>query len=481
MGREARIAVAAALWLLLLVPVYIYTIRVPRVQLDVARLERLEAVVEQPIRRLVKVAVVDEAVPDLAPACERHLRNAMRARGDRVQFSFSSECTPDRELCIECMFGASDALMVRSPRSIAMSYGLTSLVSKAQPRGVEYLLLDGMYNPIVDPPQSHPELTLRYTPRIHVVFSLFGEGELPLSWDIAEAVDEYLGPLLRALRTKMIDVTVETQVRSFAKIGCRRKTILRLSQLSTFVNFAEWSLSSPVTEPVLHFVLYAPDTPMILENTPSNSFLVSRWGGVHIARPGKLVFFKDELRAPLELFGKQLLILLGMREPEKTHGRPPAALRVDQLASEWALSGLRASVRSLSALRRLTQSVHTIPIPDDVRVYTDRSMDSVERALALLEEGDLASAAPSVAQAHDYAERAFFDRRMIAQAYFPDEQKLAVYIPLIGPLAIVVASAWLRIYRRARAQRPAGDTPTTVESAHDEKAVADSDAMIASS
>jgi phosphatidylinositol glycan class S len=38
--------------------------------------------------------------------------------------------------------------------------------------------------------------------------------------------------------------------------------------------------------------------------------------------------------------------------------------------------------------------------------------------------------------AEEEAERAFFEKSMVGQLYFPDEHKIAVYLPLLGPVGV---------------------------------------------
>ena len=59
------------------------------------------------------------------------------------------------------------------------------------------------------------------------------------------------------------------------------------------------------------------------------------------------------------------------------------------------------------------------------------------------------------------AERAFFEKSMVGQLYFPDEHKLAVYLPLLGPIAVPLLmgllnelKAWKK-RRRERAEQEA--------------------------
>jgi phosphatidylinositol glycan class S len=60
------------------------------------------------------------------------------------------------------------------------------------------------------------------------------------------------------------------------------------------------------------------------------------------------------------------------------------------------------------------------------------------------------------------AERAFFEKSMVGQLYFPDEHKIAVYMPLLGPVAVPLfmgvlnqLKAW-RKRRREMSERAKG-------------------------
>jgi hypothetical protein len=57
----------------------------------------------------------------------------------------------------------------------------------------------------------------------------------------------------------------------------------------------------------------------------------------------------------------------------------------------------------------------------------------------------------------EYAEKAFFDDKMVSMLYFPDEHKYAIYTPLFGPLALPLVMALLRelqgMFKRWKATR----------------------------
>lgn len=46
------------------------------------------------------------------------------------------------------------------------------------------------------------------------------------------------------------------------------------------------------------------------------------------------------------------------------------------------------------------------------------------------------------------AERSFFEKSMVGQVYFPDEHKVAVYLPLLGPIGVPLVVGLLKEVKR---------------------------------
>ena len=117
-----------------------------------------------------------------------------------------------------------------------------------------------------------------------------------------------------------------------------------------------------------------------------------------------------------------------------------------RLLSEQAIRGAAVS---LGSLRRLTANMPQIAIH-----HADRAKNAVremDTALHALASGDLAEAAYHSGNAYVSADRAFFDKHMVAQTFVPDEHKLDVYAPLLGPLMVVILSGWVRFLRERKA------------------------------
>ena len=51
------------------------------------------------------------------------------------------------------------------------------------------------------------------------------------------------------------------------------------------------------------------------------------------------------------------------------------------------------------------------------------------------------------------AERAFFEKSMVGQLYFPDEHKVAVYLPLLGPIGVPLIMGLLNELRAWKQRR----------------------------
>lgn len=62
--------------------------------------------------------------------------------------------------------------------------------------------------------------------------------------------------------------------------------------------------------------------------------------------------------------------------------------------------------------------------------------------------GRFAAALDSARVAETEAERSFFEKSMVGQVYFPDEHKVAVYLPLLGPIGVPLVVGLLKEVKR---------------------------------
>ena len=126
-------------------------------------------------------------------------------------------------------------------------------------------------------------------------------------------------------------------------------------------------------------------------------------------------------------FSGHLLSLLG------TPRSGSLPLRLSTLARIRSTDLLLRAASSLGSLARLARALPSIAIPRSVADGVSKSMHHLERACASLggPEGLLHARI-----AEEEAERAFFEKSMVGQLYFPDEHKIAVYLPLLGPVGV---------------------------------------------
>lgn len=276
----------------------------------------------------------------------------------------------------------------------------------------------------------------RYADTYHLTFSLFTAGPAPSTWDIESALNTYVEPVLDVLRP-IHNFTIDTQVQLYAAPGVQ-SDVLAKDDLASFINAAEWPLSPSIGgAPTINFVLYTGNqTVAVSETETSQSWLIPQWGAVYLLPPPPTSHLPAEsLKTPLLAFTSHLLSLLGT--PEK--GTLP--LRLSTHARTRSLDLLLRASSTLGALARLSLNLPSISIPRSVADGVTASLHHLRLACA-----DLAS--PAALQhsriAESEAERAFFEKSMVGQLYFPDEHKVAVYLPLLGPVGVPLVMGLLR-------------------------------------
>ncbi|KAL5119503.1 GPI transamidase component [Pleosporales sp. CAS-2024a] len=320
------------------------------------------------------------------------------------------------------------------------------------------------------PPLTHEQFgelqrlstrVVKYAPTYHLTFSLFTPSYLPSAWDIEAALRAYLHPLLASFST-ISNFTVDTQVQLYAAFSPSighpefddnlKAWTLRKEDLSGFVNAAEWPLSPSIGEgPTINFVLYVPDpahSPLLIRENLGNSWLVPQWGGVHILNPGEgstpESLTTDALAPAMRTFSDQLVLLLGL-----PHAPASLPLRISTLERVRAASLIASTSSTLGALAQVYQKLPSIPVPDTVAQSAGVAIAQLQQACHQLQQGRFQGALTNARIAQFEAEKAFFERSMVGQVYFPDEHKVAVYLPLLGPVGVPLIMAALKELKSA--------------------------------
>ena len=308
---------------------------------------------------------------------------------------------------------------------------------------------------------------LKYAPTYHITISLFTPTAVPSSWDIEAAINESLLPLLKSFYIS--NFTVDTQVQLYATFSPSAQQpeydtegkvwTLRKEALSGFINSAEWPLGPSIgVGPTLHFVLYVPDekmTPLVVKESHASSWIVPQWGGVTILNPPTTAtvapsFLTKELIEPALLtFSHQLLSLLGA--PDSPASFP---MQLQTLTRFQAVSLLYSASSTMGSLARLTESLSSIPVPSNVALGVDKTLLHLRETCSSLRDGKFIAALEHARTAEAEAEKAFFEKSMVGQVYFPEQHKVAVYLPLLGPVGVPLVMSLLKEVRRLRQRSP---------------------------
>ncbi|KAJ6074434.1 uncharacterized protein N7446_002211 [Penicillium canescens] len=299
--------------------------------------------------------------------------------------------------------------------------------------------------------------SMKYAETYHLSFSLFTPGSEPSSWDIEAAVKEYLSPLLQAFEP-ISNFTVDTQVQ-LVSMDTQKE------DLSAFVNAAEWPLNPSIGNgPTINFILYVPDpsqSPLIVKENRASSWIVPQWGGVYLLNPtlsnaeqggqtNPAHLSQDSLGPAFMTFSHQLLTLLGT--PSTPASLP---LRLQTSIRIRAATLLLSASSTMGSLARLTESLPSIPIPASVASSVSTTLSHLGATCSHLREGRFGAALASARVAETEAERSFFEKSMVGQVYFPDEHKVAVYLPLLGPVGVPLVVSLLKELKRIAAGRKA--------------------------
>ncbi|KAF8524289.1 phosphatidylinositol-glycan biosynthesis class S protein-domain-containing protein [Hysterangium stoloniferum] len=329
---------------------------------------------------------------------------------------------------------------------------------------------------------SQERLVARYSSKFRLAFSLLNEdasaGDSVVGWDIESAIDQYLSPVLSQL-TILHNFTIESQVQFHAPLAFdppeavspsgEPEFTLSEEELKIFINSADWTLASSVTEdPVLHFILFVPSAarrPLVVRsNTGSQkqSFIVPQWGSVVILDPSlfrsrqtRLHLTDNDLAGIFKTFRAQLLTLLGVSSV------PPSVSVKSHQVSEWQLDALlrkrtleniHDSKEALSSIVTLVSQIGNMPVGQDVKGDIQDALDAIDQVYSDASESPRIALQRS-ANANVLSSRAFFNPGMLALLYFPAEHKYAVYIPLFGPVTLPLVVALIKQLKRWWQQR----------------------------
>lgn len=301
--------------------------------------------------------------------------------------------------------------------------------------------------------------SVKYAPAYHLSFSLFTPEATPSAWEINEVLQKTFTPILKAL-SPISHFTIDTQVQPYALLPASVQPVynegingwtLNEKDLGGFINTAEWPLSPSIgVGPTINFVLYVPSSkqsPLYINGSSDNSWLVPQWGGVVLHNSPDLLrgqvastLSAGDIAPAALTSSSQLMSLLGV--PETPARSLP--MRLSTMKRVQAARLFFSASSTMGSLARLVQTLPSISIPDSVADNVAATLHHLDLACNNFREGAFDEALQNGKTAEAHAENAFFEKSMVGQVYFPDEHKVAVYLPLLGPVAVPLLVAAVR-------------------------------------
>ncbi|QPG77395.1 hypothetical protein FOA43_004808 [Brettanomyces nanus] len=299
-----------------------------------------------------------------------------------------------------------------------------------------------------------------YSRNYKVSLSFLEESDDPIDWDIKPVIKTFERYL--AILGEYANFTVESQLGYYESLldsvnlereGSDNTTFI-LRDTSTFIDYSEWGLDQDVeVGPSINLVLYVPNSDKRIEiaNSSTGSFLVPQWGGVVIRNNDQedSRISTQELLPVFDVFASHLFRLLGAPEKPKS-----PFIRADILTRWQSVECLLQSVDNLMSLTKLTKQLPTIPIPEITLKEVDDTIKFVNESVSIMDNDSIGNWWKRVNQlsskALELSDKAFFQKDMVQQVYFPEEHKMAVYMPLLGPIGTILLLGLLRIFRESR-------------------------------
>ena len=318
-------------------------------------------------------------------------------------------------------------------------------------------LIDNIGTAIIKPAEDrNPDWTLRRptaSPSFDVLFSLMipEPDQFKPNWNIEKSIELYFQPMLDSI-SELYDVSLKSQVLYLTSLNLKPSRqsngqfFVSQKELGLAVNTGSQFSSHVSSRQTLNFIVYIPsskNSPLHVQDNegkvaPTNAFLVPRWGGVLIHNTNQTELNMKQI---MSVFGSHFKSLIGLNHYETSlvtrNGKEfISALEKDFLIRLGCAENLAVSKMTLQSLSHLLTKISNIVINDEVSQQVYSAVDNYKKALTHAEKGDMKEAFEHSKLSVISSEKAFFDDRLLALLYFPEDQKYAIYIPLFLPISI---------------------------------------------
>ena len=331
-------------------------------------------------------------------------------------------------------------------------------------------------------------VAINYSPDIHLSINLLNGDGSPVDWEIDETLKTYFTPL-REFLSPLVNFTVDTSVTYFNDLNLHNVNntntttwkdishIIDLSELSSMNYFSENSVlnlavvfpSNETTPGGLQFI----DSE---DNSNWKSFIVPRWGVLILNKyplTPNTVITRDYLDAVMYKFSNDLFELLGLST--ETNDLFSPVITIDSFKRVRILQNLENAVETLWSLVKLTEQFEQMTIPEDVLENLKNVLDIRLKVIDILNDpfrGDDNSWNEALRLSNEMvkkSETAFFHGEMLKQNFFPQEHKLAVYLPLMGPISIVLLIGLVSLFKESPEKTETKEEKNLTKDETDEK------------
>jgi phosphatidylinositol glycan class S len=220
-----------------------------------------------------------------------------------------------------------------------------------------------------------------------------------------------------------------------------------IKDTSRFVDYSDWGLDQDFDlNPIINLNLYLPDSEkLLIENSKRNSFIIPKWGGVVILNEDEEITM-DKLNEVFDIFAYQFLKLMGI----DTTTYKSLYYRVDERIRMQIMKNIQETLVNYQGLIKLVSQLETIPVPLQSVNEIEESITQLNATITNLDSMKWMDAFESSTKALKVSNNAFFHKDMVQQAYFPEEHKMAVYSPLMGPFCTIMLMAIVRGVKELR-------------------------------
>ncbi|EDO18917.1 hypothetical protein Kpol_1023p88 [Vanderwaltozyma polyspora DSM 70294] len=351
--------------------------------------------------------------------------------------------------------------------------------------------------------------SIPYNPNIHLSLTLLSGDGAPIAWEIDSSLKKYFSPIRKFL-APYTNFTVDTSIVYFNDLNLsalENKTNITENDLSSVLDLSELSSLNEYSETsALNLAIVFPGKlssdkglQYINPSVPNNSsvanwesFIIPRWGALIVNKfplEENTLITEGYLSEVLYTLSQELFVLIGLTNNTNVGNVTTPQITLNSFKRLLTLKNMGIAVDTLHALVMLVKNFPQISVPKDVLNDVIAALELRIEIADLLNNpmvGDDVAWSNALSMSNklvELSEAAFFHGEMVQQNYFPQEHKIAVYLPLLGPLSLISLFGFIKVMRdkdsaSEKAETKAEDkdeTTSTICDSSDEKSTLDGD------